>query len=193
MIDVDAYRHRYTFGEFYRALLPLYGSIRILKKSRESGLIDPQFVERLMLAVTEVNGCALCSYAHTNMALDLGLSQEEIEGFLGGNDLFVKSEEARAILFAQGYAEERGLFVQERYDALIGEYGPERSAAILASVRVMMVGNIIGLPYSALISRFKGKRYSNSSVLYEIGMGLAPFVLIPVTLVHRLLAKLIGR
>ena len=127
------------------------------------------------------------------MALDLGLSQEEIEGFLGGSNLFVKSEEARAILFAQGYAEERGHFVQERYDTLIGEYGPERAAIILASVRVMMVGNIIGLPYSALISRFKGKRYINSSLLYEIGMGLAPFVLIPVTLVHRLLAKLIGR
>ncbi|MFC0273464.1 carboxymuconolactone decarboxylase family protein [Metabacillus herbersteinensis] len=34
-----------------------------------------------MLAVTEVNGCEFCSYSHTKIALEQGMSQEEIKCF----------------------------------------------------------------------------------------------------------------
>jgi AhpD family alkylhydroperoxidase len=39
-----------------------------------------------MLAVTEVNGCEMCSYAHTKMALEAGLSNDEIQQMLAGDN-----------------------------------------------------------------------------------------------------------
>lgn len=36
---------------------------------KKKKIVNKDFVERLQLAVTEVNGCAACSYAHTYMAL----------------------------------------------------------------------------------------------------------------------------
>ena len=49
-----------------------------LKKEAAAGVLDQAFKERIMLAVTEVNGCAMCSYAHTQMALEAGLSSEDV-------------------------------------------------------------------------------------------------------------------
>ncbi len=186
MKDTLAYKHRYSLKEYYKILLPIIPAARILKRNRREQIVSEQMIERLMLAVTEVNDCALCSYAHTNMALDMGLAQEEIESLLSGSDLFVQPEEATAILFVQGYAEDHGVLTIERYHNLIGTYGKEKSEVILAAAQGMMVGNIIGLPLSALTSRFKGKKYSNSSLFYEIFMPLSLLILLPLTLLHRL-------
>ena len=41
-------------------------------------------MERIMLGVTQVNGCLLCSYAHTKMALELGMKEKQIEELLDG-------------------------------------------------------------------------------------------------------------
>ena len=112
IIKTARYRHRYTVGEMYRVLLAVLPSIGILKRNRKDEIVDAQFIERLMLAVTEVNGCAVCSYAHAKMALQ---------------------------------------------------------------------------------SRFKAKvRYTNSSLFYEIGMSLAPLLLIPVALLHHLLRRIVS-
>ena len=46
-----------------------------VKKERQ---LSEHFIERIMLAVTEVNGCAVWSYAHTKMALEAGMTNEEI-------------------------------------------------------------------------------------------------------------------
>ncbi|HPY11272.1 MAG TPA: carboxymuconolactone decarboxylase family protein [Sphaerochaeta sp.] len=193
IIKTDRYRHRYTVGEMYRVLLAVLPSIGILKRNRKDEIVDAQFVERLMLAVTEVNGCAVCSYAHAKMALEGGFSEEEVAAFLGGSDTFVKAEEATAILFAQSYADAAGVLDEEQYARVVAEYGEEKSEVILAAIRGMMGGNVIGLPYSALQSRFKAKvRYTNSSLFYEIGMSLAPLLLIPVALLHHLVRRIVS-
>jgi AhpD family alkylhydroperoxidase len=86
-----------------------------------------------MLAVTEVNGCEACSYAHTLMALRKGFSNEEIAGFLSASDACVVPEEAQGILFAQHYADSRGRPSRAAYEALLQEYGPEKSRAVVAA------------------------------------------------------------
>ena len=48
-------------------------------------LIPAAFRERLMMVVTEVNGCRYCSYFHARAALAAGVSQEELRSLLGGN------------------------------------------------------------------------------------------------------------
>ncbi len=189
MNTVTRYRYRYSGAQMYRALLVLFPAVKTLIRNRQEKTISDEFTERLMLAVTEVNGCAVCSYAHTRMALESGFTQEEVDSFLSGSDVYVKPEESKAILFAQSYADAHGELIPESFSALQEEYGEEKSEIILSAVRVMMVGNIWGLPMSALSSRFKGEPYENSSLLYEIWMIIAPVLLLPVSALEVLARK----
>ena len=183
------YKKKYSVIEYYKALLLLYDAIGSLRKNKSSHLIDKDFIERIMLRVTEVNGCAICSYAHTSMALKQGFSQEEIDSFLGGEDTFVEPEEAKALLFAQHYAHTKGYVEKEAYQSIIDEYGEEKSAIILAAIKVMMVGNISGIPISALSSRIMGNPYRESTLLYELGMILSSIIIIPLSMIHALFYK----
>ena len=182
----QGYKKKYSYIEYYKALLLLYKAIGIIKGNKKTPLIDEQFIERIMLRVTEVNGCAVCSYAHTSMALKQGFSQEEIESFLGGSNEYVIPEEAKALLFAQHYADARGYVDKGAYEVLIETYGEEKSEVILSAIKVMMVGNMIGIPMSAFSSRLKGKPYKGSSLLNEIGMMLSTIIFLPLSALHSL-------
>lgn len=59
----------FTVGEGYKALVLLFRTVGKTSKARKQGLLDKHFMERIMLGVTQVNGCPLCSYAHTKMPL----------------------------------------------------------------------------------------------------------------------------
>lgn len=61
-----------------------------------------------MLAVTEVTGCELCSFAHTRFALKSGLEEEDIRALLGGVTDGAPTYQLPAIAFAQPYADTRG-------------------------------------------------------------------------------------
>jgi AhpD family alkylhydroperoxidase len=189
-MDQQEYKKRFSYAEYYKALLLFYHAIRVLQENRKtSHLIDQPFIERIMLSVTEVNGCAMCSYAHSSMALKQGFSQEEIESFLTGDASYIVPHEAKALLFAQHYAYNSGYADKEAYEALIDEYGKEKSEVILSAIKVIMVGNIMGIPLSAFVSRLKGKRYKGSSLLYEISMILSSIVFIPISAIHSIFYK----
>ncbi len=70
--------------EFFSDVLFPFKNRRKLLGVMSGTLISPAFRERLMLAVTAVNGCRYCSYFHTGEALKSGLSQEEISRLLSG-------------------------------------------------------------------------------------------------------------
>ncbi|HKM07423.1 MAG TPA: carboxymuconolactone decarboxylase family protein [Sphaerochaeta sp.] len=80
-------------------------------KARKQGLLDKHFMERIMLGVTQVNGCPLCSYAHTKMALEMGMQEEQIEELLGGELKNIPQEQLKAVLFGQHYAEMKGMSI----------------------------------------------------------------------------------
>ncbi len=103
-----AYKRKFSFKELYQSYLYVPGAIVKLKKNKKEDILSQQFIERMQLAVTEVNGCAACSYAHTTFALREGMSNEEISSFLSGNNDYIKPEEAKAIIFAQHFADNRG-------------------------------------------------------------------------------------
>ena len=56
----------------------------LLRCAFSSGVLKQDSKERVMLAVTQVNHCTMCSFAHTQMALESGMSQEEIAMLLSG-------------------------------------------------------------------------------------------------------------
>jgi AhpD family alkylhydroperoxidase len=55
--------------EFFSDLRFIISNRKKLKEITAKRLISPAFRERLMLAVTAVNGCRYCSYFHTRQAL----------------------------------------------------------------------------------------------------------------------------
>ena len=78
---VRAKKH-YSVREIYSITRVAVGTARhVARLRRERG---EQYTERIMLAVTEVNGCALCAYGHTRFALEAGLSPAEVRDLLGG-------------------------------------------------------------------------------------------------------------
>lgn len=190
--STNEFKRKFSFLELYRALVFIPGAMVKLVGNNKTNLVSANFLKRLQLAVTEVNGCPACSYQHTKMALRQGMSNEEISSFLSGGDEFIKPEEAKAILFAQHFADSRGLPEKYAYDAIVKEYGRTVANVILSAVQVMIAGNIYGIPYSAFVSRLNGQTYKDSSLFYEIGMLSGGIVLLPIALTHGVLRRLIG-
>ena len=141
------FKRKFNFWQLYGAMVFAPRAMSKLAKNKKSKVVDTHFVERLQLAVTEVNGCAACSYQHTQMALDQGMSNEEISSFLSGGDGFIKPEEAKAILFAQHFADTTGYPQKSAYDSIVEEYGEDKAKVILAAVQIMITGNMYGIPY----------------------------------------------
>jgi len=186
------FKKRYGLGELYRASAMLPAAAGKISTNRRTKLVDAHLIERMQLAVTEVNGCSVCSYAHAYMALKQGMGNDEIHSFLSGDGNFVKPEEAKAILFAQHFADTRGFPKHAAYASIRDAYGDQEAQVMLCAAQIMLVGNIYGIPYSALRSRLKGRPYKDSSIWYELGMLLGGFVLVPFALVHGLLRILFG-
>ena len=186
------FKRKFNFWQLYGAMVFAPRAMSKLAKNKKSKVVDTHFVERLQLAVTEVNGCAACSYQHTQMALEQGMSNEEISSFLSGADSFIKPEEAKAILFAQHFADTTGFPKKSAYDSIVEEYGEDKAKVILAAVQIMITGNMYGIPFSAFVSRTKGHPYKDSTLLYELGMLIAGILSIPFAIVHSLLRALVG-
>ncbi|HOP57365.1 MAG TPA: carboxymuconolactone decarboxylase family protein [Bacillota bacterium] len=180
------YRHRYSLWEVLIVFSQSMRAFPIMAASRLKHRIDPHFQERLMLAVTEVNGCEVCSYAHTQVALKQGMDSAEIASFLQGDGEMIKETEAKAIIFAQHYADSNGRPEHYAYDVLLEEYGKKKTKAILATIQIMMMGNVFGLPMSAFFSRLKKQPYHNSNIFYELVLLIAPMYLFPFALLTAL-------
>jgi AhpD family alkylhydroperoxidase len=186
------FKRKFSLWELYRSLVFAPRAMSKMVGNKKSKLIDSHFIERLQLAVTEVNGCAACSYQHTQMALSQGMSNAEISSFLSGGDSFIKPEEAKAIMFAQHFADSRGFPKKYAYDAIANEYGKKEARIILSACQTMIAGNMYGIPFSAFLSRLKGKKYKESTLFYELGMLIVGILALPIAIIHGFLRGLIG-
>lgn len=186
------FKRKFSFVEMYRSFVFIPGAISRLGGNKKGKWVDEDLVRRIQLAVTEVNGCPACSYQHTKMALEQGMSNEEISSFLSGGDQFITPAEAKAIVFAQHFADARGYPTAAAYDAIVQEYGEQKADVIVAACQVMISGNMYGIPYSAFQSRLKGKPYTDSSLFFELGMLIGGVIVMPFGLLHGLLRRLVG-
>jgi AhpD family alkylhydroperoxidase len=186
------YKRKFNLLETYRAVVFVPGAMSKLLGNNKSKLVDKQFIECLQLAVTEVNGCVACAYQHTKMALKQGMSNDEISSFLSGGDTYIKPEEAKAILFAQHFADSKGFPKKYAFDSIVEEYGEKEARIIHSASQVIIVGNMYGIPLSAIQSRLMGKPYKDSSLFYEIGIEIVGILYLPIALIHGFLRALIG-
>ena len=186
------FKRKFSLLELYRSFVYAPRAMRKIVKNKKTNLVDEHFIERLQLAVTEVNGCAACSYQHTQMALSQGMSNEEISSFLSGADSHIKPEEAKAIIFAQHFADSRGFPKKYAYDSIVKEYGENEAQLILSACQTMIAGNMYGIPFSAFLSRLQGNIYKGSSLFYELGMLVVGLISLPFGIIHGALRALIG-
>lgn len=166
-------------------------SLPLVKHPADEAKISEQFKERLMLAVTEVNQCQMCSYGHTRMALETGMSSDEIRQLLAGEKSDTPDDELPAVMFAQHYAESNGKPESSAWIRIIEEYGP-RSRTILAALRTIMAGNAFGIPMGSLKGRFSGNADPRSTPGYEIIMMLTAAAALPPALAGALICALTG-
>lgn len=181
-------RKRYSVREIHEITRQAARTRPFLRRSSLGG--DRQFTERVMLAVTEVNGCEICSYAHARFALDAGLSEGEIRALLGGSSAGAPDHQLPAIAFAQHYADTRGRPDPSAWSDLVDTYGEREASGILAATRLMMWGNAVGIPLSSLRARLKGRRYPGSTVRYELGTLGGSIAAVPFGLAHALLSRI---
>ena len=161
-------RKLFSTSEIYQNIYKAIVSRKDYNKAIKNNLMSNQFKERIMLAVTEVNKCDMCTYAHTKAALESGMSNEEIQKILIGDLKYAPEDEVKGILFAQHYADFRGEPDKDIWVSLVKEYGMEKSLGILGVIRKIMLGNSIGIPLGSLKGRFKGQSDPRSSLGYEL-------------------------
>jgi len=150
-------------------------------------------MERIMLGVTQVNGCLLCSYAHTKMALEMGMEEKQIEELLGGEMDNIPPEQLKAVLFGQHYAETKGKPSKAAWDEIVHVYGEDAAKGILGTIRIIMVGNIWGVVFGLLKDRLKHHKVDNRSSLgFEVLFTFAIIPFIPIAAFHALTLALTG-
>lgn len=188
-----SYKKKYTIKEFYYQLHIGVRTIKHLIKGKRNGTLSKHFIERIMLAVTEVNGCSICSYGHTKIALEQGMSEEEINMLLSGSTSTVPNDEVKAIMFAQHYADTKGYPTKDSWQNILETYGEEKALGILSTIRMIMIGNSYLITLGALKSRFSGKPLEDSHFIYELTMTLSIIPLLPVAIIHAILSSLLRK
>jgi len=186
-------RRPYSVKESYWIAYDAFHTMGKVRKTEGAGGLSSKFIRRIMLAITEVNGCQICSYAHTKMALEDGMSNTEIKNMLKGVLEDVPTEEVAAIMFAQHYAESRGRPSEGAWQRVLDLYGIEKAKGILRAVRTIMMGNAFGIAYSSFANRFRGREDPRSGLGYELAMVLGSVIMIPAALVHAGLAIVLRR
>ncbi len=184
------YKKHYSLSECYTTVLKGIRTSKYLIKSKKAKEIDSIFIERIMLAVTEVNGCEMCATGHTKVALAQGISASEINLILLGNTETVSKEESVAILFGKQYANNKGQVPRKLWQSVIDSYGQTKALGILGAIRMIMIGNIYGMALGALQNRIKGKPVKNSKFIHEISITLSLVVYLPIALIHGLFLNL---
>lgn len=126
-------------------------------KRKGRRLISPEFRERLMITVTNVNQCVLCSWAHSKAALMAGIPDEEVRQLLVGDTANCPPEEREALLFAQHWADTDGAPDADAVTRLTDIYGEKKAQAILVTLGVMRIGNYAGNAVQFNLTRLKRK------------------------------------
>lgn len=144
----------------FRAIVSRRREIRTLMRGE---VIDPAFRERLMLAVTEVNGCRYCLYGHARQALAQGIPQEEIEALAQGMFDGSPPGEVPALLYAQHWAEANGEPDPAARDRLVDEYGEQVAEGIELALRMIRMGNLVGNTWDYILYRISFGRWGAAS------------------------------
>ncbi len=179
----------HSVATYYRILDALVrGGIGALLRPR---VIGKPTIERLMLAVTQVNGCRYCSYLHTRLALRAGVEAQETRALMAGELEAAPQTDHTALIFAQHMADTEGQPDSEAFDRVLAEYGPEATREITANIRAILIGNLYGIAFDSLLLRLRLRPISGSTLWRELAILVGSAIWGPVVVVRALLWSLL--
>lgn len=179
----------YTVPAFRADVQQIFDHIDDLRRATRAGRVSKAFAEKIMLVVTGVNGCRYCSYGHSRAALAAGISEAELQRLLALDLGPFPTDEVTALTFAQHYAESGCHPDPAAWERLVMNYGADTANDILAYLRMITFGNLLGNTFDALLSRIAGRPAPDSSLRGELGVLLGVFWVIPSRLLLRLLNR----
>ncbi len=151
--------------------------------------ISKKFRSNIMLAVTNVNGCRYCSYYHTQELIKEGATTEEMQALMDGSFKDIEAHETLALVFAQHYADADGNYDKDAFKKVVEYYGKDTAYGIMATIKLIMFGNMNGISIGNLVDRIKFKKPSNSKFFTDLYNGLFAYVLLFIFLIINLFRK----
>lgn len=118
--------------------------------------------------MTQVNSCRYCSYAHTRLALQAGVSETELYDLLVGEFSHLPEHELVALLFAQHYAEQADRYDATAWQRLQDAYGVNAASDILTHIRVITFANLYSNTFDALLERLRFRLVAGSRFFDEV-------------------------
>jgi AhpD family alkylhydroperoxidase len=193
-LDSQAFRKRiYSVPAVIAALVDLARHGDDIRAARRSAAIDRAFAEKLMLAVTGVNQCRYCLAFHRSLAARSGLGDDEIHAVVTHRFGDLSAREVVALAYAQHYAERGGRPDPDSRTRLTAAYGPGPARDIHAYLRLIMIGNLLGNTFDALVGRLRGRAAPGSSATSEIGVLIIALLGVPLVglswIAHRLMRR----
>jgi len=179
----------FTFSTFAASARDLFAHLGELHRAFTQHRLSRAFSEKIMLAVTQVNGCRYCSYAHTRMALQAGVSEPELRDLLMGEFSHIPAHELVAVLFAQHYAEQADRYDAAAWQRLQDTYGVEVASDILTHIRVITFANLYGNTFDALLARLQFHPVRGSHFFDEVIVLSAGATVVPIGLLIGMLAR----
>lgn len=173
----------FSFSEYVTIVRNAARSFVLLRKAKKEKRMTKQLKERIMLATTKVNGCHLCSFVHTKIALSSGMGESEIKHILAGQYDDVPNGELIAVLFAEHYAESHEQPSEESIQRLIETYGLDKCNCIQAVCSMITMTNAMGITMEFLFDRLKFRRHKGSYFLNELAILLFTFVGFPILVI----------
>lgn len=164
-------------------------SFHVLRYVKKNKLFNKQFKERIMLAVIEVNGCELCSYVHSKISLESGMTTGEIGQLLQGSKDDIPQSELVAVLFGENFAASHENPDKMAIDRLIEEYGKDKATTIYSILNMITMTNSMGITLACLKDRLSFKRVKKSKFINEITVPLTTVILFPILYVFHFLTK----
>ena len=131
--------------------------------------IDPAFREEPMLAVSRLNDCRYCSWAHQEWAQLSGSSDEELAQVEQLDPRGFDRKKWLAITYVRALVKRDFRGVQpELRRAMQHKYSPREIRAIELIARVMDIGNRSSNTWDAMLSRLRGVPAADSRIVDEI-------------------------
>jgi AhpD family alkylhydroperoxidase len=146
-------------GDFAADLRATLGHPRQMRAVMRGESLDPAFRERLMLAVTAVNGCRYCNYYHAQQALVVGIPPEEADALAAGVMDGCPPEQLPAVLYAQHWAESDGRPDPATRGRIVELHGAQTTEAIELALHTIRIGNMAGNTFDTILYRLSFGRW----------------------------------
>jgi len=160
----------YTLPELVKDLGAVFTRVPALWAIWMGGRLPRALREKIIVAVAQVNACAMCEHAHTRLALEAGVSDAELAALENMDQSAFDRRTWLAIAHARERTKANFAHVDEdaSHDGVIEILGAQTQRDVEDVARVMTVANRIANTLNALPDRWRGRPVPESRLFDEL-------------------------